>query len=211
MTLKLHRTPVTSFQQNSCILWDDVSKACILTDVGGEVDALAAYIEENQLIPQAIWLTHGHFDHIQAVPEFIAKYPIDVLGSNQKDNFLFEMLPKTLAMYGLPSKPAFVPTRWLKEGDSLNVGPYQFEVLEIPGHTPGHIVFYSKKLALLIAGDVLFRESIGRTDLPGGNYDDLITNIKEKLWLLPDETTVITGHGPFTTIGYEKQHNPFLG
>ena len=103
-----------------------------------------------------------------------------------------------------------MPTRWLKEGDELKVGRYAFKVLHIPGHTPGHIVFYCAEADLLVAGDVIFYESVGRTDFERSNHDDLIRNIREKIFTLPEDTQIVTGHGRMTTVGYEKQHNPYL-
>ena len=114
------------------------------------------------------------------------------------------------ANYGFPISQPFTPSRWLQEGDELKVGQYVFKVLHIPGHTPGHVVFYNQENKLLIAGDVLFRETVGRTDLPGGNHIDLIQNIQHKLLTLPDDTRILPGHGAMTTIGHEKQYNLFL-
>ncbi|QRN41512.1 MAG: MBL fold metallo-hydrolase [Neisseriaceae bacterium] len=210
MALKVHTIPVTSLMQNATIVWDEETKDCIISDMGGSVDKFLSFIKDNQLHLNAIWLTHGHFDHIQAVAEFLHKQTVDVLGPHHEDSFWIQGLPTVLKNYGFPLKESFTPTRWLKEGDQLKIGHYPFIVLEIPGHTPGHVVFYSEKAKLLIAGDVLFLESIGRTDLPKGNHQDLIKNIKNKLLILPEDTTVITGHGPYTTIGHEKKYNPFF-
>lgn len=210
MALNVQILPVTPFQQNAALLWDDVSKEAVLTDVGGEAERLLKAVETHQLNLKAIWLTHGHLDHASGVEELTTLQPVPVLGPHQADNYWLQALPDVTASYGFPISQPFIPTRWLKEGEALKVGEHTFIVFHIPGHTPGHVVFYSQANKLLIAGDVLFRESIGRTDFPGGNHSDLIRGIQEKLLSLPDDTRVLPGHGPMTTIGHEKQHNPFL-
>lgn len=210
MALNVQILPVTPFQQNAALLWDDVSKEAVLTDVGGEAERLLEAVETHQLNLKAIWLTHGHLDHASGVEELTTLHPVPVLGPHQADNYWLQALPDVTASYGFPISQPFIPTRWLKEGEALKVGEHTFIVFHIPGHTPGHVVFYSQANKLLIAGDVLFRESIGRTDFPGGNHSDLIRGIQEKLLSLPDDTRVLPGHGPMTTIGHEKQHNPFL-
>lgn len=210
MALNVQILPVTPFQQNAALLWDDVSKEAVLTDVGGEAERLLEAVETHQLNLKAIWLTHGHLDHASGVEELTTLHPVPVLGPHQADNYWLQALPEVTASYGFPISQPFIPTRWLKEGEALKVGEHTFIVFHIPGHTPGHVVFYSQANKLLIAGDVLFRESIGRTDFPGGNHSDLIRGIQEKLLSLPDDTRVLPGHGPMTTIGHEKQHNPFL-
>lgn len=210
MALNVQILPVTPFQQNAALLWDDVCKEAVLTDVGGEAERLLEAVETHQLNLKAIWLTHGHLDHASGVEELTTLHPVPVLGPHQADNYWLQALPDVTASYGFPISQPFIPTRWLKEGEALKVGEHTFIVFHIPGHTPGHVVFYSQANKLLIAGDVLFRESIGRTDFPGGNHSDLIRGIQEKLLSLPDDTRVLSGHGPMTTIGHEKQHNPFL-
>ncbi|WP_370388407.1 MBL fold metallo-hydrolase [Snodgrassella alvi] len=210
MALNVQILPVTPFQQNAALLWDDVCKEAVLTDVGGEAERLLKAVETHQLNLKAIWLTHGHLDHASGVEELTTLHPVPVLGPHQADNYWLQALPDVTASYGFPISQPFIPTRWLNEGEALKVGEHTFIVFHIPGHTPGHVVFYSQANKLLIAGDVLFRESIGRTDFPGGNHSDLIRGIQEKLLSLPDDTRVLPGHGPMTTIGHEKQHNPFL-
>lgn len=210
MALNVQILPVTPFQQNAALLWDDVSKEAVLTDVGGEAERLLEAVETHQLNLKAIWLTHGHLDHASGVEVLTTLHPVPVLGPHQADNCWLQALPDVTASYGFPISQPFIPTRWLMEGEALKVGEHTFIVFHIPGHTPGHVVFYSQANKLLIAGDVLFRESIGRTDFPGGNHSDLIRGIQEKLLSLPDDTRVLPGHGPMTTIGHEKQHNPFL-
>jgi hydroxyacylglutathione hydrolase len=210
MALQMQIIPVTPFQQNAALLWDDVNKDAVLTDVGGEAARLLGAVAKHQLKLQAIWLTHGHLDHVSGVADLIARQAVPVLGPNQADDYWLQALPEVTANYGFPVCQALTPTRWLQDGDELTVGEHTFIVYHVPGHTPGHVVFYSQANSLLIAGDVLFRESIGRTDFPGGNHHDLIQGIQSKLFTLPDDTRVLSGHGFMTTIGHEKAHNPFL-
>ena len=210
MTLQIDIIPITPFRQNCTLLWDSNSKEAVFTDVGGDTAYLLNRADELGLNLTAIWLTHGHLDHASGVVEMTAQRPLPVWGPHPDDEFLLHSLPETTRQYGSPVSPAFTPNHWLHDGDSLNVGQYRFEVLHIPGHTPGHVVFYCAEVKLLIAGDVLFYESIGRTDFPRSNHQDLVDHIRRKLFTLPDDTTVVSGHGRLTTIGHEKQHNPFL-
>lgn len=210
MALQIQVIPVTPFQQNAALLWDDVSKEAVLTDVGGEAERLLSAVSQHQLKLQAIWLTHGHLDHASGVADLTEQQSVPVLGPHQSDDYWLQALPEITVNYGFPVSKPLTPTRWLEDGDELSVGEHKFIVYHIPGHTPGHVVFYNQENNLLIAGDVLFRESIGRTDFPGGNHADLIHGIQSKLLTLPDSTRVLPGHGPMTTIGHEKLHNPYL-
>ena len=210
MALQIQVIPVTPFQQNAALLWDDVSREAVLTDVGGESELLLSAVSQHQLKLQAIWLTHGHLDHASGVADLTEQQSVPVLGPHQSDDYWLQALPEITANYGFPVSKPLTPTSWLEDGDELSVGEHKFIVYHIPGHTPGHVVFYNQENNLLIAGDVLFRESIGRTDFPGGNHADLIHGIQSKLLTLPDSTRVLPGHGPMTTIGHEKLHNPYL-
>lgn len=210
MALQIQVIPVTPFQQNAALLWDDVSREAVLTDVGGESERLLSAVSQHQLKLQAIWLTHGHLDHASGVADLTEQQSVPVLGPHQSDDYWLQALPEITANYGFPVSKPLTPTRWLEDGDELSVGEHKFIVYHIPGHTPGHVVFYNQENNLLIAGDVLFHESIGRTDFPGGNHADLIHGIQSKLLTLPDSTRVLPGHGPMTTIGHEKLHNPYL-
>ena len=210
MSLKIQIMPVTPLQQNCSLIWDDETNEGVLTDVGGDVEHLLAAVDKLGVKLQAIWLTHGHVDHAGGVVELTKKQPLPVIGPHKDDQFWLDKLPQSTAQYGLPISPAFKPDRYLNEGEQLQVGASTFDVLHIPGHTPGHVVFYCADVDLLVAGDVLFHESIGRTDFPRGNHADLIHNISTKLFVLPPETQVIPGHGRMTTIGHEVKHNPFF-
>ncbi|MDF7676950.1 MBL fold metallo-hydrolase [Neisseriaceae bacterium ESL0693] len=210
MALQMRVLPVTPFKQNTALLWDDVTAEAVLTDAGGEAERLLAAVADKGLNLQAIWLTHGHLDHAGGVVDLCQKRPVPVLGPHKEDAYLLADLPQITAQYHFPVSPAFKPDRWLADGDVLHVGSHAFKVMHVPGHTPGHIVFYNAEHKLLIAGDVLFRHSIGRTDFPRGNHAQLLEGIRTKLLTLPDNTRVLPGHGPMTTIGEEKQHNPYL-
>lgn len=210
MALQVEIIPVTPFQQNCCLLWDADTKEAVLTDVGGNADVLWARIEELGLNLKEIWLTHGHVDHAGGVADLRALKEVPVIGPHEGDAFWLDQLPEATSKYGFPVSPALTPNKWLIEGDTVQVGAHAFSVLHIPGHTPGHVVFYSAEYGLIIGGDILFKGSIGRTDFPRGNHQDLISNIQNKLYVLPDATDVIPGHGPMTNIGDEKRSNPFV-
>lgn len=210
MALHFKLLPVTPFAQNCTLLWDDDNAAAVLIDVGGESERLLAEVAARGLDLQAVWLTHGHVDHVGGVVALTQQAAVPVLGPHRDDDFWLQQLPVITRAYRFPPSPPFVPMRWLDQDDTLTLGSHTFEVLRIPGHTPGHVVFYCAQAKLLVAGDVLFLESIGRTDFPRGNHADLIRNIHQKILTLPEDTRVITGHGAMTTVGHEKRHNPFL-
>jgi len=203
---------VNPLQENSFVISDETGE-CIFVDPGffysEEHNEIKQYITENHLKPVMIANTHCHFDHIMGV-EFIRKqFNIPFL-AHPDDAFWIEKATDQGHMYGFNVKPVQPIDSFLSENEQLKFGNSVFEIIHIPGHSPGHVVFYNKESEMLIAGDVLFYGSIGRTDLPGGNYEALILNIKNKLFKLPDETKVYAGHGPETTLGFEKSTNPFL-
>jgi glyoxylase-like metal-dependent hydrolase (beta-lactamase superfamily II) len=203
---------VNPLQENSFVISDETGE-CIFVDPGffypEEHDEIKEYIAENQLKPTQIANTHCHFDHIMGVEFVRNEYNISFSAHNG-DAFWIERATDQGHMFGFEVKPVRPIDSFLNENEQVKFGNSVFEIIHIPGHSPGHVVFYNKKNGILIAGDVLFYGSIGRTDLPGGNYETLISNIKNKLFKLPDETKVYTGHGPETTIGFEKSTNPFL-
>lgn len=211
MALCYKVVPVTNFAQNCSIVWCDQTNLAAVVDPGGDIDHLLEEIDALGLTLSAIWLTHGHIDHVGGVGELKERKDIPILGPQKKDLFWLESLADQGKNFGFRGDcQMFTPDTWLEEGGSLKLANEVLQVKHIPGHTPGHVVFYHEPSSLLIAGDVLFRNSVGRSDFPMGNHDDLIMNIKQKLLILPDETTVITGHGPLTTIGAERKSNPFL-
>lgn len=202
--------PVTAFQQNCSLIWDDEKNAAII-DPGGEAQKLIKRIEELGLNLQAILLTHGHLDHVGAAPQLKAHFGVEIIGPHHADEYWFQALPQQSRQFGLFEIDSFLPDRWLdQDGEILTLAGYQFEVKHLPGHTPGHVGFVEHNQKVIFSGDVLFKQSIGRTDFPGGNHEELLHSIRAKLYSLPDDMIVIAGHRPATTIGQEKQQNPFV-
>jgi glyoxylase-like metal-dependent hydrolase (beta-lactamase superfamily II) len=203
-------TPVTPFAQNCSIIWCETSKECAFVDPGGDTDKLIALVEAQGLKPVAVFLTHAHLDHVGGTPDLVKHYHIPVYGPHEADKYWLDALPIQSQQFGLPACQPFLPDHWLQQGDTLTVGEQQLEVLHTPGHTPGHVVLFHRTDRIVFAGDVLFKGSIGRTDFPGGNHQQLIASIKVKLWPMGDDVIVIPGHGSTTTIGQERLHNPFI-
>lgn len=195
----------------NCFVISDSTGECIFIDPGfyydEELFEISNYITQNKLNPVKIVSTHCHFDHIIGVEFVRREYGIPFL-AHADDVFLIERA--TDNMFGLKINPLKPVDSFLEEGEKVSFGNTELEIIHIPGHSPGHVVFYSKDENFIIVGDVLFRGSIGRTDLSGGNYNDLISNIKNKIFSLPDETKVYCGHGHETTVGFEKHTNPFF-
>jgi glyoxylase-like metal-dependent hydrolase (beta-lactamase superfamily II) len=209
--------PVTPFQQNCAILWDDVSKQAVVVDPGGDVDRILAAIDQSGAVAERIWLTHGHLDHAGGAAELQetlrerAGDPggVPIEGPDRRDEFLLQGLEAQGHAYGVALRNV-TPDRWLDKGDSVTFGGHQFDVLHCPGHTPGHVVFVNRAARFALVGDVLFQGSVGRTDFPYGDHTALITAIKEKLLPLGDDFAFLCGHGPGSTIGVERRSNPFL-
>jgi len=208
--LQYQLIPVTSFQQNCSLIWCDQTHEAVLVDPGGEVEKLLSAVAKRQLDLKAIWLTHGHLDHVGATAELKEKLNLPVLGPHKEDLFLLEAIPRQIEKFGFSPVECFLPDQWLDEGQLLEVGNETLSILHTPGHTPGHIVLKHEKQKLLWVGDVLFKHSVGRTDFTRGNHADLIASINAKLLVLDDAYRFIPGHGPESTIGEERCHNPFL-
>lgn len=200
------------FSENTYILYDE-TKECVIIDPGcsnsAEEKQLAAFIEDNNLKPVKLLNTHGHIDHVLGNRFVAEKYNLE-LEAHKLEEAGILATDVYASNYGMHAPKSPTPAKYLDEGDKVKFGNTVLDILFTPGHSAGHIVFYSPEKKIIIGGDVLFRESIGRTDLPGGDYDTLIKSIKEKLFVLEDDIEVYPGHGPKTTIGYEKQYNPFL-
>ena len=208
--LQVKIVPVTAFQQNCSILWDSDTKEAVLIDAGGDAAILKKEVEDLGLKVKALWLTHGHLDHAGAVGELAETWKIPVIGPHKEDQFWLDMIQDVSARYGFPIPQPINVDQWLEGGEVLKLGDDEFEVRFAPGHTPGHVMFYNAKHGVLWTGDVLFKGSIGRTDFPRGNHQQLLDSIQRECFSLPDDTQFISGHGPISTIGFEKQHNPFV-
>lgn len=210
--LSIRTVQVTPFQQNCRILWG-ASKNALIVDPGGDVEKIKAAIDKMGLTPTEIWLTHSHIDHCGGVADLLTFYPGIPLTANPIEKELRSRVEEICEMYGVPEgymKNCPEPSRNLKGGEQISFEGAVFEVLFTPGHAPGHLCFYNASEGFVLSGDTLFKNSIGRTDLPGGDYSLLINSIRQKLLVLPPEVKVLNGHGPDTTIGEEKISNPFL-
>ena len=209
--MKFRVIPVTPFEQNSTLLWCEKNRHGAVVDPGGDVSKILAAIAEEGVIVDKLLLTHGHVDHAGGAAELAKKLDVPIEGPHAEDAFLLEELPRQSQRYGFPLAASFVPGRWLSDGDSVQIGEEALTVLHTPGHTPGHVVFFSPAAKLALVGDVLFRGSVGRTDFPRGDHNALISSIREKLFPLGDEVAFIPGHGPMSTFGNERRSNPFVG
>jgi glyoxylase-like metal-dependent hydrolase (beta-lactamase superfamily II) len=202
--------PVTPFEQNCTVIWDDATQIGAVVDPGGEIERILAVAENQGVRLEKILITHGHLDHAGATMELSSKLELPIEGPHRGDAFWIEALDQQGRMFGVRGGQVFTPDRWLGHGDQVTVGPLVLDVYHCPGHTPGHVVFVHKPSRLALVGDVLFAGSIGRTDFPGGDYDTLIRSIRECLWPLGDDVAFIPGHGPMSTFGEERQSNPFV-
>ena len=202
--------PVTPFQQNCSLVWCTKTMEAAIVDPGGDVARIRAALKETGVKPVAIWLTHGHLDHAGGATELAEALSLPIIGPHEADRPLLDALPEQGLRFEIRDMKAVKPTRWLAEGDNVSVGEISFAVQHVPGHTPGHVTFFQKDLRFLLAGDTLFAGSVGRTDFPYGSHEDLIAGIKGKLLPLGDDVQFLPGHGPASTLGEERQNNPFL-
>ena len=208
--MKLEVVPVTAFQQNCSVLWCEKTRRAAIVDPGGDLERVLSVIESHGLTLEKILITHAHLDHAGATAELARRYSLPIEGPHLGDQFWINQMPAQAKTFGFPPCEAFVPTRWLQQGDQVTVGELEFEVRHCPGHTPGHVVFFNAASRFAIVGDVLFAGSIGRTDFPRGNHADLIRSIRENLFPLGDDVTFLPGHGPTSTFGAERRSNPFV-
>ncbi|MBI5923147.1 MAG: MBL fold metallo-hydrolase [Betaproteobacteria bacterium] len=209
--MKFQIIPVTPFQQNCSLLWCEETMRGAVVDPGGDLDRILSVAKKLGVQIEKILLTHGHIDHAGGTAELAARLGIPIEGPQQEEKFWIDQLPQQGQMFGLGQAAAFVPDRWLNEGDTVSFGEVTLSVLHCPGHTPGHVVFFHAPSKLAIVGDVLFQGSIGRTDFPRGSHTALINAIRGKLWPLGDDVSFIPGHGSMSTFGEERQYNPFVG
>lgn len=210
MSLKAMIVPVTPFQQNSSLIWCEETGRGAVIDPGGDLDRIRAAVDKAGCTLEKILITHAHIDHAGATAELAESEQLPIEGPHRDDLFLIESLAEQGSRFGFSGARAFEPTRWLEDGDVVTVGKVSLTVRHCPGHTPGHVVFVSTEAGFAAVGDVLFAGSIGRTDFPRGNHEQLISSIRERLFPLGDDITFIPGHGPVSTFGQERRSNPFV-
>jgi glyoxylase-like metal-dependent hydrolase (beta-lactamase superfamily II) len=210
--MRIQQFTFNDFYENTYILSDD-TKECVIIDPGCNISyehqLLESYVEENKLTPVMLLNTHCHIDHVLGNAYVANKYGISLF-AHEIEKIVLDAQPMVAMRYGIPYTPSPLISAYLKHEQVIKFGDTELKVLFVPGHSPGHICLYHISSNTLIAGDALFKGSIGRTDLPGGDYDTLINSIKDQLFTLPDETKVYSGHGETTFIGIEKKTNPFF-
>ncbi|QAU49872.1 MBL fold metallo-hydrolase [Bradyrhizobium guangzhouense] len=202
--------PVTLFEQNCTIIWDEPSKRAVVIDPGGDVPKILDAIKQTGVTVEKIWLTHGHIDHVGGAADLRDALKVPIEGPHVADKYLLDNVVESGARFGMTGVRNFAPDRWLDEGDSVSIGDLTFDILHCPGHSPGSVVFFNGDLRFAHVGDVLFAGSVGRTDLPGGSHATLINSIMTKLLPLGDDVGFICGHGAGSSIGQERMTNPFI-
>jgi len=202
--------PVTLFQQNCMLLWEEATKKAVVIDPGGDVPQIQAAIAQAGVTVEQIWLTHGHIDHVGGADELRDLLKVKITGPHIADRFFLERVEESGTKYGMTGMRNFVPDRWLEEGERVSIGELSFDILHCPGHSPGSVVYFNKAMRFAHVGDVLFNGSVGRSDIPGGDHLTLIKSITDKLLPLGDDVGFICGHGPGSSIGQERKTNPFL-
>jgi hydroxyacylglutathione hydrolase len=208
--MKVTIIPVTPFQQNCSLLVCEQTNKAAVVDPGGDLELILDAVKQQGAELEKILLTHGHIDHCGGTAQLAKQLGLPVEGPHIDDRFLIDDLPQQGLRFGFPQLQAFTPARWLVGGDTVRFGKVELQVRHCPGHTPGHVIFFSSEYRLALVGDVLFAGSIGRTDLPRGDHATLIRSIREQLWPLGEDVTFVPGHGPTSTFGEERESNPFV-
>jgi len=208
--LRYQIIPVTPFQQNCTVFWNEETMKGAIVDPGGDLALLNKFIDENNIEIEKILVTHGHLDHAGSVAEMATQRGVPIIGPHKEDKFWIDGMPAAAQQYGFPEALAFEPDQWLENGDKVEAAGVSFDVVHCPGHTPGHVVFVQPEDKVAMVGDVIFKGSIGRTDFPKGDYQQLIDSITQRLWPLGLDITFIPGHGPTSTFDAEKKTNPFV-
>jgi glyoxylase-like metal-dependent hydrolase (beta-lactamase superfamily II) len=208
--LKAAVLTVTPYQQNCSLVWCTRTRRGALIDPGGEVERLADAVAAQGLTIEKVLLTHGHLDHASGAAKVARLYGVPIEGPHRDDLFLLEDLARNARRPGFGDAENCLPTRWLEDGDTVSFGEIELGVRHCPGHTPGHVVFFHDAMRLAFVGDVLFKGSIGRCDLPRGNYQQLIDAITTRLWPLGDDMRFVSGHGQMSTFGWERKTNPYV-
>ena len=209
-TLKIVVVPVTPFQQNSSIVYDDDTKRGAVVDPGGDLDRIEDAMRQVGVKIEKILLTHGHIDHAGGAEDLAKRLGVNVIGPAIADKPVLDNIPNRAAQFGMAGAKGVTPDQWLKDDDEVEVGGLKFRVVEAPGHSPGSVVFFNEANKFALMGDVLFQNSIGRTDMPGGNHEQLLASIRNKVLPLGDEVQFLPGHGNASQIGIERLNNPFL-
>lgn len=209
-TLEIAVMPVTAFQQNCSLLTCTTTRKAALVDPGGEPEKLIATVEEADATLEQVLLTHGHIDHIGGAADVAAHFGVPIVGPHRADEQLIQGVAAQAAMFGTPGVKVPSIDRWLEGGDTVEVGDLTFDVLFTPGHAPGHVIFVNHAHKFIVMGDVLFQGSIGRTDLPGSDHGTLMKSIFQTVLPLGDDYQFLPGHGPGSTLGAERESNPFI-
>ncbi len=211
MSLRLRILPVTPFEQNCSLIWCSATGRAALVDPGGDVEYLLDAVSQAGVRLDKLLLTHAHLDHVGGARQLARELDLPIHGPEEGDAFWLDSLPDQARMFGFPPAEAFRPDHWLHDGDTVELGDLRLQVIHCPGHTPGHVVFFEPDSRHAFVGDVLFQGSIGRTDFPRGDHQALLHAIRHKLFPLGDDIAFVPGHGPMSTFGRERRHNPFVG
>lgn len=210
MPIQCTIVPVTPYQQNCSVIKCEATGRGAIVDPGGDIENILGAVDKMGATVEKIILTHAHMDHCAASDVLRQQLKVPIEGPHREDQFWLDQLPEVCKMSGFPHADAFLPDRWLEQGDTVTVGEQVLQVFHCPGHTPGHVVFLYEDQKVAWVGDVLFQGSIGRTDFPRGNHEELVASIRQKLFPLGDDITFIPGHGPTSTFGQERRTNPFV-